>query len=272
MAKVLSLVLAHGRSLAETELRLRRDLVEELLAGTDAEPAKERARALGYDLARPHRVVVVTQDQNRPTSHESFFHAVRRAARKIGVGALLASRANNVAVLCDRTPDWEDFRSAIMAELGSRGSCRIGVGAPCTEPSEFPRSYWQAQLALKLQTSHGCPDQVAVFDDLGAYQLLSELANISSVESFIQRWLGALLDYDSNRGTQLVETLSAYLECGGNYDATASALSVHRSTLRYRLQRVHEISGFQLSEPDARFNLQLATRAWATVHAMRRRS
>jgi DNA-binding PucR family transcriptional regulator len=44
---------------------------------------------------------------------------------------------------------------------------------------------------------------------------------------------------------------------------------LHRSTLRYRLQRLREVSGHDLTDPDARFNLQLATRAWATLLAIR---
>ncbi len=265
---VLTLELAHLRALGEVEVRLRRDLVEELLAGTDARSANDRARALGYDLARPHRVVVVANGNLR-TEHETFFHTVRRAVRATGVGTLLVARSGGVAVLCGADQDWERLRAAITAELGPRGSCRIGVGAPCTEPPEFPRSHGQAQLALKMQVATRCPDQVTVFEDLGIYRLLSEIANIGSVESFIHRWLGALLDYDTTKSAQLVETLSGYLECGGNYDLTAKALTLHRSTLRYRLQRIRDVSGHDLNDPDTRFNLQLATRAWTTVHAMR---
>jgi DNA-binding PucR family transcriptional regulator len=55
---------------------------------------------------------------------------------------------------------------------------------------------------------------------------------------------------------------------GRDYDLTAKALSLHRSTLRYRLQRIRDISGHDLNNPDTRFNLQLSTRAWTTVHAM----
>jgi DNA-binding PucR family transcriptional regulator len=72
-------------------------------------------------------------------------------------------------------------------------------------------------------------------------------------------------------GAQLAETPSCYLECGGNYDLTAATLSLHRSTLRYRLQRIREVSAHDLNDPDIRFNLQLATRAWKTVHAMHQR-
>jgi len=92
----------------------------------------------------------------------------------------------------------------------------------------------------------------------------------ASVERFVDEWLARLIDYDSAHGTQLVLTLSEYLECGGNYDASARALSVHRSTLKYRLNRIRQVSGYDLSLPDNQVNLQLATRAWRTLQALRR--
>ena len=73
----------------------------------------------------------------------------------------------------------------------------------------------------------------------------------------------------TRRVDNLVESLSLYLECGRSQDAAAKALSVHRSTLKYRLQRIGEISGHDLSDPDTSFNLQLAIRAWHTLTALR---
>jgi hypothetical protein len=52
-------------------------------------------------------------------------------------------------------------------------------------------------------------------------------------------------------------------------DASAKALVVYRSTLKSRLQRIRELSGHDVNDPDSRFNLQLATRAWATLRALR---
>lgn len=59
-----------------------------------------------------------------------------------------------------------------------------------------------------------------------------------------------------------MHTLTRYFDHGGNYDETARALAVHRSTLRYRLQRIREVSGRRLDDVDSRFNLQVATRIW----------
>ncbi|HEY2191530.1 MAG TPA: helix-turn-helix domain-containing protein, partial [Actinomycetospora sp.] len=70
-----------------------------------------------------------------------------------------------------------------------------------------------------------------------------------------------LLAYDRERHADLVRTLGAYLDHGGNYDDTAAALHIHRSTLRYRLQRIRELSGHDLTHPDTRLNLHVAVRA-----------
>jgi DNA-binding PucR family transcriptional regulator len=89
------------------------------------------------------------------------------------------------------------------------------------------------------------------------------------VERYVDEWLGALIDNDARKDSDLVATLAGYLECGGSYDGAAKALSVHRSTLRYRLERIRDLSGHDLGDADTRFNLQLATRAWVTLQAMR---
>jgi sugar diacid utilization regulator len=266
-ATVLAMELARLRSLADTELRVRRELVEELLSGTDSESALARAQALGYDLERPHRVLVV-EGRGPSRDDEAFFHAVRRAARDTGVGSLMVARGGAVVVLSDADRPWEEFRTAVLNNLGA-GRSRVGVGGRCSAPEDFPRSYREAKFALRLLSSAKGADQATSFDDLGIYGILSAVEDITGVEGFVRNWLGALLEYDAKKNSELIGTLSHYLECGGNYDATAAALVVHRSTLKYRLQRIREISGHDLTAADVRFNLQLATRAWATLSALR---
>jgi DNA-binding PucR family transcriptional regulator len=197
-----------------------------------------------------------------------LLHAVSRAVRQVKVGSLLAPRLRDVVVLADNEVSWEKFRQAAAAGLQGAAS-RVGVGGRNDATSELSRSYREAQLALQIQKTIGGPEQVTVFSELGVYQLLAASSDMSSVEEFVQQWLGPLADYDNVHGAQLVLTLSEYLDHGGSYAASATALSVHRSTLKYRLRRIREVSGYDLSVPDTVFNLQLATRAWRTLHALR---
>ncbi|MCU1465659.1 MAG: sugar diacid utilization regulator [Actinomycetia bacterium] len=264
-ATVLAMELARLRAVAETELRLGRDLVDELLSSADEERTLARAQGLGYDLLRSHRVVVVTIEDDRET--EGFFHAVRRAALDLGVGSLLVARANSVVVISDADGDWDRMRQEVDRALGG-GRCRIGVGGRCSRLRDFPRSYREARLALKVQSAAGRETQSTEFDALGVIRILAESEELSGIERFVDLWLGALREYDDAHGAPLVETLSQYLEQGGNYEATAHALSTHRNTVKYRLQRIRAISGLDLADPDTRFNLQLATRALQTMNAL----
>jgi DNA-binding PucR family transcriptional regulator len=111
--------------------------------------------------------------------------------------------------------------------------------------------------------------RTTVFEDLGVYRLFGNLTSFELLEEFVQHWLGALLEYDTHRSSELVFTLDRYLAAGGNYADSATAVGTHRSTLKYRLHRIREISRHDLSDPDTLFNLQLATRAWSMLCALR---
>jgi sugar diacid utilization regulator len=265
-ATVLSMELARLRGIADTELRLRRDLVHDLLEGTDDASALSRAEALDYDLRRPHRVVIV-EGKGRARAHDALLSAVRRAMRKTRQAGLVETWSGDVAIVTAGQADWEQLRRAIVSDLG--GQCHIGVGGTCARPSELPRSLREAGLALRLQKTLLPGSGACEYPRLGIFRMLAAIPDLTDVEEFVREWLGSLLDYDARRKAELVRTLTQYLEHGGNYDATAAELSVHKSTLKYRLQRIRELTGVELNDPDVHFNLQLATRAWGTLQALR---
>lgn len=264
-ATVLSIELAHMQSLAEVELRLRRDIVEDLLSGTDERSVVLRARGLRYDLARPHRVVVV--DATDQIDGERLFRAVRLAARNSNAGSLVVARADSVVLLAHTDVEWEKLHTVVGRELGG-SACRLGVGGRCERPRDFPRSYREARFALGLQAVAGQHGRSLCFDDLGVFRLLGEVADPASLRGLVTSWLDALLQHDARRGSEYVETLAVYLECGGNHEQAAKTLIVHRSTLKYRLRRIHEISGHDLADHDTRFHLELAARAWRTLRTL----
>ncbi|HCT75415.1 MAG TPA: hypothetical protein DGT23_02235 [Micromonosporaceae bacterium] len=113
-----------------------------------------------------------------------------------------------------------------------------------------------------MRLTSRCPHGATSFEDLGVIRVLDTGDGGAKLRRFVRDWLGPLLDYDTHNRSHLVRTLSHHLDCGGNYDHTAAALVIHRSTLRYRLQRIREISGLDLAEAGNRLNLHVATRAW----------
>jgi len=256
-ATVLALEFAHQRDLAETELGLRRDLVEDLLAGTDDESACLRAEAIGHNLRVPHTVTVLHWP--RGVSADEMAIAARKWATNARLHALAVRRPAMTVLLTDGVPEPSSLHRAIATDVGSeQGS--IGIGSAAATPSELPRSFAEAQRALQVQVESMSPYGGRRFEDLGLYRILDRASDRPEVHDFVTEWLGPLLSYDRKKNSDLVTTLTHYLDCGGNYDATAQSLSIHRSTLRYRLGRIRDISGRDLQDVEDRLNLHLATR------------
>jgi len=255
---VLALELSHQRTVAEIELNLRRDLVDDLLAGTDRDGAYARADALGHDLRRSHHVVVM---QSTGRAESTLPVAAGRAATALHLNYLLGRHAGLVVLLTDGRPDPRALYHAISEILDSTTSV-IGIGSRCAVPDDFPQSFIEARRAMNIRLRSVSPEGAAAFDELGFYRLIDAAHGDGEVESFVREWLGTLLDYDDSKNSELVMTLSDYLECGGNYDESAAALHIHRSTLRYRLARIAQLTGHDLRKVDTRFNLHAATRAW----------
>jgi DNA-binding PucR family transcriptional regulator len=241
--------------------------MEQLLSDrSDTSSAATRAQALGYDIERPHRVVVV-EPVARGRFNDEFFHAVRRAAQDNVVGTLLLAKDESVVLLSDADPSWATFQEAVAKEIGGAPN-RTSVGGRYDDPAFFARSYREALFVAKLTHAVGL-ERAAVYDDLGVYRLFAVMAQPDELERFARGWLATLVDYDAVHNASLVTTLSRYLESGRSHEITAQALNVHRSTLKYRLQRVSQIGGHDLNDPDTCFNLQLSCRAWQTLHALR---
>jgi DNA-binding PucR family transcriptional regulator len=252
-AAVLAMELAHERRLAEVELRLRRDFTEELLEGSLAEDegTAARARALNLDLGAPARVGVVVCPPEVPPGR--VLDAVR------GSPVLLATlKGGRVAVVVHQEFDWHRLTVELAGALGGQGPV-IGLGSVSERLADYPVSYRQARRAADLAARTG--GRLVRFEDLGVLRLLLGTENPSDLEDVTREWLQELLLYDRKHDAELVRTLGEYLDHGGNHVATARSLFIHVSTLKYRLQRIREISGFDLADPDVRFHMQLATRA-----------
>jgi hypothetical protein len=250
--------MSHQRNLAELESSLRRELVDDLVAGTDEEGAYARSDALGHDLRRPHYVVVL---DNTDLAASTLATVAGRTAASLNLDYLQGRHAGLVVLLVAGRVDADRLHDALARALG-RASTNVGVGSRCETPRDFPASFDRARRALHVRLNSSFPAGASAYDELGFYHLVDAAHTAGAAEHFARDWLGVLLDYDSKKNAELVQTLSHYLEHGGNYDEAATSLHIHRSTLRYRLARIAELTGYDLRDVDTRFNLHAATRAW----------
>jgi DNA-binding PucR family transcriptional regulator len=101
------------------------------------------------------------------------------------------------------------------------------------------------------------------FESTGAYRLL--LPAMSEDPAELQRFhdetVAPLVAYDEQYETELVKTLESFLEADGNVAGTAAKLFTHRHTVRYRLERVRELTGLDVGSTDGRERLGLGLKA-----------
>jgi DNA-binding PucR family transcriptional regulator len=145
----------------------------------------------------------------------------------------------------------------------------IGVGRARTGAEGAARSYAEARRAADFAERLGRP--VLRHEELGLFSLLADGGDAEAMADFVDEWLGLLLDHDERRSQKLLPTLAAYLDAGAAQQATADTLGIHVSTLKYRLGRIEAVTGRPLSEPDVRFQLQVAMAAQRTLTVLHAR-
>ena len=154
---------------------------------------------------------------------------------------------------------------AVLRELqaGLPGhTFEVGRSRPAHDPLELPRAGNEALLAANV--AGGEPDApVLAFEETGAYRLL--LSAMSEDPAELQRFYAEtvepLVAYDEQYETDLVQTVEAFLDNDGNVAGTAQKLFTHRHTIRYRLERVRELSGLDVGSTDGREKLSLGLKA-----------
>ena len=136
--------------------------------------------------------------------------------------------------------------------------CNIGIGLALSDAGKLKQSYEQAAECINYCNRLNLNHQHLRYDQLGLYQLFSDLNQTHLYESFVETQLGALIHYDADNHTQLVETLSLYLQNNCNISHTADAAFTHRNTIKYRITRIEELLHIDLQNASARLNLHLA--------------
>ena len=101
----------------------------------------------------------------------------------------------------------------------------------------------------------------AGFADLGTYRLLLSMADPDALRAFADSMLAPLDAYDREHNGELLASLQAFLQHNARWETAAAELYVHRHTLRYRMRKVEELTGRDLSSSFDRMEFWLALRA-----------
>ena len=156
----------------------------------------------------------------------------------------------------DPAPDLGGLLEALERRIGA--GILAGAGSAATA-AELGRSLREARYALQVCRLEGWSH--AGFDDLGTYRLLLSLADPDALRAFADSMLAPLDSYDREHGGELLSSLQAFIQHNSRWESAAAELYVHRHTLRYRMRKVEELTGRDLSSSFDRMEFWLALRA-----------
>jgi sugar diacid utilization regulator len=248
---------------------------------TDRENIVARANELGSDLSAGASVIVARATPMQPEEGDwraRVLVLAERGARSVSPGALAAmapfrgqpAAGHQDGELVIVVPAGDDpaldrrAAAAILRELEAGLAnfvMSVAVSRPAADPVDLHRAGAEALLAANVAVAQG--EQMLAFEDTGAYRLLlpAMSEDPAELQRFHEETVAPLVAYDEQYETELVKTLESFLEADGNVAGTAAKLFTHRHTVRYRLERVRELTGLDVGSTDGRERLGLGLKA-----------
>jgi sugar diacid utilization regulator len=260
-ATVMALEILKERSALEAEWRLRGELLDEIVGadGDWSEGLLLRSERFGVDLEL-RRCLAVLEPLDAEHAGD-LQHVIRTSFhRALGDGTALVSKRGGRLLVALAQDSEEAFASVRTVLQKARKA-----GVPATAGLSTPRrnlavALKEAAAALAL-ARRAATDEPVSHESLGPLRFLLDAPDTHEMAALVVDLLGPVAAYDRHRGSrEILETLRAYVELGGNGPAVADRCHIHLSTVKYRMRKAAELLGRSLSEPLTRFELTLAFR------------
>ena len=246
---------------------------------TDRGDILARAAELGANLEAGAGVLILHAAPRAAQSGEwraRVLTLAQRALRSLAPGALASPDGEEAAEMAVIVPAEDDTR----IERAATGLAReledslagfhltIGRSRHAADPVDLYRAGNEARLAVNVGEAEG--RAVLAFENTGSYRLLlpAMSEDRGELERFYAETIAPLVAYDEQYETELVTTVEAYLDNDANVAATAKQLFTHRHTIRYRLERVKELCGHDVSATEGREKLGLGLKAMKVLGIM----
>jgi purine catabolism regulator len=284
-ATIAALEMAQDRVRFETEVRLKGDFVDDVITGGErsGDSLLRRGAFLGCDLSQGSAVLLLGVDEfvgtvahkhlaeeDLETAIERFFSQVTRYVSAKEPSSLASLKSGQTVIfVCGKTArDPEALRrlAAVIQELGSSAgslSVSAGISGFVGDPAQMDRGYQEALIALKVARKLQGPGALLHFQDVGTYRLLLDIweRDPEQIRSLYDETIGPVDQYDQTNNTQLVQTLSVFFQHDESLTETAAELYAHRHTIRYRLEKIAEITGLSVFQTEHKERLGLGLKA-----------
>lgn len=276
---IASLHIHNERVAIETEQRLKGELLEQLLnekdkdKDKDKEDLKNRFSYLGYNLAEPHYVMQIEiehQGQNagkeyRNSNYLKARNSLINILTQIDVNILAVTKVNTIQVILKK--QLIDNQQTTIKKFGENLLKRvavekqriyIGISKETEITSDFYKKALEAKKALDFAKIQSAQSRVVLSSELGYALLFLNAKEPEELLEFANENVKAILAYDQKKKSELLQTLFYYAQNEFNLHKTAREMSISISGMRYRIQKIEELLKLNLSNSNARFDIQVS--------------
>ncbi len=280
-ATTIALAVLQELSVKEVEIRYRSEFFEDLISPDAKRKRKALERAHFFNL-NPNEYYVIEvmsfklkfEDENDDEflfeyvqDHVSnMVNIIEGIMKYLNLNGIVATKLNGVQVLLgfedksvivDRLKNFNNRVIEALNEKFNNMDVKIGIGRVYKGLDNVNKSF--ADAVKTIRTGKAIIDKdVITFDELGIFKILCQDFLTEELEDFYNTTLKPLVDYDNKKSTELVKTLKAYFEYNGNLTRMSEKLYTHYNTILYRINRINEITGMNLDDPNDRLNLEIA--------------
>ena len=277
----IALIVLQELSVKEVEIRYRSEFFEDLISTDIKRKKKVLERAHFFNL-NPEDYYVVevmsfklkVEDENEDGNYfedlKDYANNIVKIAEEImeylDLRGIVSAKFNGVQILLgldkvtridERIKEFNQRFYNTLKERFRNMEIRIGVGRVYKGLAKANKSFSDALKTIR--TGKALTDkEIITFNELGIFKILCQDFLVEELEDFYKTTLKPLVDYDEKRSTELVKTLEAYFTCNGNLTKMSENLYTHYNTVLYRINRIKEITGLNLDDPNDRLNLEIA--------------
>jgi PucR family transcriptional regulator, purine catabolism regulatory protein len=254
-ATIAALMLLHQEAVQSAEASLKGSFLAQLIEGAGEREVilTDQALRFGLDLTQSFYLLVIDAHNSEELRPLQIYRRVNRLATRAAWPVVAGQFAGQVVMIVQAEADLASVTAQIHDQANGT-PLRLSISARHTAAANIPLAYAQCHEALQIARRMRMPNRTVYFEDLGYLHTLFQ-AGPDSLRS--NPYVPGLRQLLAEHQADLFHTLEAYLDAGGNAVQTARTLTIHRSTLNYRLERIKEVFP-NLSDPGTQINLQVA--------------
>ncbi len=276
----------------EVEQKYKNQFLSEVLLGKvkDETEVFDKAKTYGWDLSQDFQVFVLDIDHFNAIAKklanevllqeykQKILSMIERIVLQKEKSAVVAGWSDMIAVLYPAkafktSGSYKEkvcaFASEIQTKIGQlipEMTFTIGIGRFYPALDGMHLGYQECVQSINLGREVWGRGQIIHFDDLGIYRILSQYQNRKELEDIYQETIGKLVEYDQTHHSHLTETLERYFKQNMNLKETAQSLYIHINTLKYRLQKIEQLTGYSVSSSEGHLHLHLGLKVKRVIN------